>query len=143
MPENFGTRHTSSAAGICGCGTIVQATPLDPAVCDVAIGRFMCCSGWRRPCAAMERECLGHANLAHPAHADGCGRCSPNAHGDGAPIGDDVRRCSADDWEVVMRVRAFLMVIAALLLSACVDSQRFHENFGPHDYDRTERVPSK
>ena len=42
-----------------------------------------------------------------------------------------------------MLVRAFLMIIAALLLSGCVDSERLREGFGPRDYDRTERVPSK
>jgi hypothetical protein len=42
-----------------------------------------------------------------------------------------------------MLARAFLMVIAALLLSGCVDSERFREASGPRDYDRTERIPSK
>jgi len=37
--------------------------------------------------------------------------------------------------------RALLMVIVALLLSACVDSERLREDFGPRDYDRTEPRP--
>jgi hypothetical protein len=41
-----------------------------------------------------------------------------------------------------MLPRAFLLVITTLLLSGCVDSERFRENFAPGDYDRTERVPS-
>jgi hypothetical protein len=43
-----------------------------------------------------------------------------------------------------MLARAFLMIIAALLLlSGCVESERLREGFGPRDYDRTERIPSK
>ena len=42
-----------------------------------------------------------------------------------------------------MLARAFVVVIIALLLSGCVDSERFREDFGPRDYDRTERIPSK
>ena len=42
-----------------------------------------------------------------------------------------------------MLARAFLMIIAALLLSACVDSERLREGFGSRDYERTERVPNK
>jgi hypothetical protein len=39
--------------------------------------------------------------------------------------------------------RTLLLAIVALLLSACVNSERFREDFGPRDYDRTERIPSK
>jgi len=46
-----------------------------------------------------------------------------------------------------MLARAFLVVITALLLSGCVDSQRFGGDYGPRDYDgeydRTERRPSR
>jgi hypothetical protein len=42
-----------------------------------------------------------------------------------------------------MPLRGFLVVLVALLLSACVDSERFREDFGPRDYDRTERTPSQ
>jgi hypothetical protein len=43
--------------------------------------------------------------------------------------------------------RAFLVVITALLLSGCVDSERFRGDHGPRDYDRdydkTERRPGR
>lgn len=42
-----------------------------------------------------------------------------------------------------MSARTFLVVIAALLLSGCVNSERFREDFGPRDHDQTERIPSK
>jgi hypothetical protein len=62
---------------------------------------------------------------------------------DASLFGNDTSNCSADDWEVVMLARTFLVVITALLLSGCVDSERFREDFGPRDYDRTERIPNK
>ncbi len=39
--------------------------------------------------------------------------------------------------------RALLVAIVALLLSACVNSERFQEDFTPHDYDRSDRSPGK
>jgi hypothetical protein len=39
--------------------------------------------------------------------------------------------------------RPLLVAIVALLLSGCVDSERLREDFGPRDYDRTERIPSR
>jgi hypothetical protein len=96
----------------------------------------MCRSGSRRPCAAKERKCCGHANLAHPAHANGHRRRGRCAHVDSAALGDDARNCSEDNWEIVMLARAFLVVITALLLSGCVDSERFRGDYGPRDYDR-------
>ena len=82
-----------------------------------------------------------YANLAHSAHADGRRRRGPRAHVDAATFGNDAN--NSPDLEVIMLARAFLVAITALLLSGCVDSERFRENFGPRDYDRTERVPSK
>ena len=46
-----------------------------------------------------------------------------------------------------MLARAFIVVITALLLSGCVDSERFRGDYGPRDYDRdydrTERRPGR
>jgi hypothetical protein len=42
-----------------------------------------------------------------------------------------------------MLARALLGVITALLLSGCVNSERFREDFGPRDSDRAERIPSR
>jgi hypothetical protein len=39
--------------------------------------------------------------------------------------------------------RALLAAIVALLLSACVNSERLREDFGPRDYDRSERIPDR
>ena len=108
---------------------------------------FMRCSACRRPTAAMAGECLGHANLAHPARVDGCRHRGPGAYVDAAALGDDASNCSANDWEIVMLARAFIVVITALLLSGCVDSERFRGDYGPRDYDRdydrTERRPGR
>jgi hypothetical protein len=91
----------------------------------------------------MERKSLWHANLTHPAHDDGSRRRSRSAHVDGAALGDYASDRAADDWEVVMLVRPLLVAIVALLLSGCVNSERFREDFGPRDYDRAERIPSR
>jgi hypothetical protein len=104
-------------------------------------------SGSRRLCAAMEREFCRHANLARPAHANGRRRRGRCAHFDSAELGDDASNCSADDWVIVMLARAFLVVVTALLLSGCVDSERFRGDYGPRDsdrdYDRSERRPGR
>ena len=39
--------------------------------------------------------------------------------------------------------RALLVMIVAFLVSACVNSERFREDFGPRDYRRNERIPSR
>jgi hypothetical protein len=41
-------------------------------------------------------------------------------------------------------LRGFLLgVLVVLSLSACTDSERLKETFGPRDYDRNERAPNR
>ena len=47
--------------------------------------------------------------------------------------------------ESVMLLRRFLpvVVLIALSLSACSDSERLRETFGPRDSDQSERAPNR
>jgi len=95
--------------------------------------------------SAERRQRVSYANVAHPVQADGRHRCRCSTHVGNASLGGDVS--SAYDWKVAMLTRAFLVVLTALLLSGCVDSERFREDHGPRDYDRdydrTERLPGR
>jgi hypothetical protein len=42
-----------------------------------------------------------------------------------------------------MLARAWLILITAMLIAACTNSERFREDFGPRDADRVQPIPGK
>jgi hypothetical protein len=42
-----------------------------------------------------------------------------------------------------MFARALLIVVTAMLIAACTNSERFREDFGPRDADRAQSIPGK